>query len=84
MSNTLRQARARCRAQGRNLLEQRRICHLDPTHHSDGCGYFKGKYAYLQVDCREVRGRPRCRLSIYDHYSGDLLYSTTCPQKREA
>jgi hypothetical protein len=66
------------------MIEVRKKCHLDPKSHSDGCGYFKDKYAYLQVDCRTVKGRALCWISIIDHYTGEVLLSEPCRSTPEA
>lgn len=78
MNKNFDQARLRCRTKARPLLELRKRCHIDPGHRSDGCGYFRNRYCYLLVDCRSVKGEPLCWVSIVDHYSGEVLYSSPC------
>lgn len=80
----LREVRDKCRKKSRLLLEGREICHLNPRPHSDGCGYFEGKYCYLRVDCRTVRSKPLCWITIIDHYSGEILVSRACETTPEA
>jgi hypothetical protein len=84
VSDILEQARGRCRKTARALIEVRKKCHLDPKPHSDGCGYFEGKYAYLRVDCRVVKAKPLCWISVIDHYSGEVLLSQPCESTPEA
>lgn len=78
MSDILERSRGQCRRAARALIEVRKKCHLDPKPHSDGCGYFEGKYSYLRVDCRVVKSEPLCWISIVDHYTGDVLLSEPC------
>jgi hypothetical protein len=84
VSRILEQARRRCRDGGRTLIEVRKKCHIDPTPHSDGCGYFRGKYCYLRVDCRVVQSKPLCWIFVIDHYSGEILLSGPCRSTPEA
>jgi len=84
VSDPLEHTRARCRRIARALLEIRKTCHRDPGHRSDGCGYFKGKFCYLRVDCRVVKSQPLCWISIIDHYSGEVLFSEPCESTPEA
>jgi hypothetical protein len=84
VSNTLEHTRERCRTKARALLEVRKTCHLDVAHHSDGCGYYRDRYCYLRVDCRIVKERPLCWISIIDHYSGEVLFSEPCDNTPEA
>ncbi len=82
--STPKDVRDRCRKASRSLLEGREVCHLKEGPHSDGCGYYDGKYCYLTVDCRPVRGKPLCWISIIDHYTGEVLLSRPCPTTPEA
>jgi hypothetical protein len=84
VSHTLERARVRCRKSSRALIEIRKKCHLNPAPHSDGCGYFRDRYCYLRVDCRIVKARPLCWISIVDHYSGEVLLSEPCKNTPEA
>ena len=84
VSNTLEHIRARCRTNARRLLELRRTCHLNAARHSDGCGYYRDRYCALRVDCRIVKAKPLCWISILDHYSGEVLFSEPCENTPEA
>jgi hypothetical protein len=84
VSDQLEHTRGRCRRNARALMEIRKTCHRDPGHRSDGCGYFKGKFCYLRVDCRVVKSQPLCWISIIDHYSGEVLFSEPCGSTPEA
>ena len=84
MSRTLDHALGRCRRSGRALIEVRAACHLKSAPHSDGCGYFRGRYCYLQIDCRVVKAMPLCWTSIIDHYTGEVLYSEPCKSTPDA
>lgn len=84
MSRILKLARTRCRDSAHALIEVREKCHIDPKPHSDGCGHFRDKYCYLRVDCRIVRSKPLCWISIVDHYSGEVLHSEPCRNTPQA
>jgi hypothetical protein len=84
VSRIMELAQKRCRDSARVLIDFREKCHLDPKPHSDGCGHFQDKYCYLRVDCRMVRSKPLCWISIVDHYSGEVLLSEPCRTTPEA
>jgi hypothetical protein len=84
MTKALREVREACRKKSRRLIKRRAECHLDPAHRTDGCGYFQNQYCYLLVDCRTVRGKPLCWVSIIDHYTGEVLLSQPCEATPDA
>jgi hypothetical protein len=84
VSDILEQTRRHCRKAAKSLIELRKKCHLNPEPHSDGCGYYRDKYSYLQVDCRIVKAKPLCWISIIDHYTGEILFSKPCKSTPEA
>ncbi len=79
MATSRTKAKKECLTQLGKILEHRTNCHLIPGHRTDGCGYYRGKYAYGEVNCILVKGRILCWTFIYDHYSNEVLFSAPCP-----